>query len=146
MSTLPLISQVSLYLLLAMIGLMVLVIGVWQYRVLRGESLKNPDGSHDDWHAQKAHYGMAFADVFVVCPVTLAGIGLVLAGSRWGFYLLTLSGAWLVWGNVMTTANSLRFEKPRIDLVWLVTFPLGGLIGLAWVVWTAIHFDRIFLP
>jgi len=86
------------------------------------------------------------ADVFVACPVTLAGIVLVVAGSRWGFYLLTLSAGWLVWANVMTTANSLRFEKPRINLVWLITFPLGSVIGLTWIIWTVIHFDRIFRP
>ena len=146
MSTYPLISQISLYFLLAMLGTLALVIALCQYRVLRGEALKNPDGSVDDWHEQKAHYGMAFADVFVACPVTLAGIVLVVDGSRWGFYLLTLSAAWLVWTNVMTTANSLHFEKPRINLVWLITFPLGGLIGLTWIIWTVIHFDRIFRP
>lgn len=146
MSSLPLLSLISLYLLLAMLGALALIIALWQFRVLRGQTLKNPDGSVDGWHEQKAHYGMAFADVFVACPVTLAGIVLVVVGSRWGFFLLTLSGAWLVWTNVMTTANSLRFENPRINLIWLATYPLGGLIGLVWIIWTGFHFDRIFLP
>ncbi len=114
--------------------------------VLKGKAMKNPDGSVDDWHEQKTHYGMAFADVFLACPATIVGIVLVFVSPRWGYYLLALVSFWFVWANIMTTATSLRFEKPRINLVWFITFPFGSLLGLAYIVWTLVHFDNIYLP
>ena len=146
MAELSLLSQISLYMLLALIGLFALLVGGWQIMVLQGKAMKNPDGSTDDWHAQKTHYGMAFADVFLACPTSIAGIVLTLIHARWGYYLLALVSFWFVWANIMTTVTSLRFEKPRINLRWLVTFPLGALIGLAYIVWTLAHFDPIYFP
>jgi hypothetical protein len=63
--------------------------------VVRGKVMKNPDGSLDDWHEQKSHYGMAFADVFLACAACLIGIALVTVDCRWGYYLLhyALSGS-----------------------------------------------------
>ena len=146
MAELSLLSQISLYMLLALIGLFALLVGGWQIMVLQGKAMKNPDGSTDDWHAQKTHYGMAFADVFLACPTSIAGIVLTLIHARWGYYLLALVSFWFVWANIMTTVTSLRFEKPRINLRWLVTFPLGALVGLAYIVWTLVHFDPIYFP
>ena len=145
MNGLSLFSQLSLYLLLALIGLFALLVLFWQIRVLKGKAMKNPDGSSDDWHEQKTHYGLAFADVFVACPASVAGIICVFAAPRWGYYLLALVSFWFVWGNIMTTATSLRFEKPKITLAWFITFPFGSLVGLLYIVWTIIHFETIYL-
>ena len=42
----------------------------------------------------------------------------------------------------MTTATSIRFYKPRQNLLaWLAGYPLGILLGLASIAWTIIHFD-----
>jgi hypothetical protein len=65
--------------------------------------------------------------------------------QRWGFYLLALVSFWFVWANMMTTVNSLRFEKPKITLNWFIVFPFGILVGLAYIAWTLIHFDTIYL-
>ncbi len=138
-------SQISLYTLLALIGILTLVIWWVQVGVLSGKPFPNPDGSADDWHDQKIFFGIALADVFVACPTSLAGLILVFWAPKWGFYVLALIGFWLLWTNTMTTATSLRFEKPRITLSWIVVFPLGALIGLAYIVWTLVHFDVIFL-
>lgn len=146
MAELSLLSQISLYVLLALIGLFALLVGGWQIMVLQGKAMKNPDGSTDDWHEQKTHYGMAFADVFLACPASIVGIILTLIHTRWGYYLLALVSFWFVWANIMTTVTSLRFEKPRINLRWFITFPLGALIGLAYIVWTLAHFDTIYFP
>jgi len=127
-------------------GLLALIVWGWQVMVLKGKAMKNPDGSVDDWHEQKTHYGGAFADVFLACPATIVGIVLVFVSPRWGYYLLALVSFWFVWANIMTTATSLRFEKPRINLVWFITFPFGSLLGLAYIVWTLVHFDNIYLP
>ena len=35
-------------------------------------------------------------------------------------------------------------EKPKITLAWLIVFPFGILVGLAYFVWTLLHFDIIF--
>ena len=146
MQELSLLSQISLYVLLALIGLVALVVWGWQVSVLRGKAMKNPDGSTDDWHEQKTHYGIALADTFLACPASIIGIVLVFVSPRWGHYLLALVSFWFVWANIMATATSLRFEKPRITLNWFITFPFGALIGLAYIVWTLLHFDTIYFP
>lgn len=127
-----------------MMALFALIVWGLQIMILRGGRFKNPDGSADDWHEQKTHYGIAFADTFLACPASIVGIILVFITPRWGYYLLALAGFWWVWGNVMTTATSLRFHKPRINLMWFISFPFGALLGLGYLVWTVIHFDIIF--
>jgi len=144
MQALSLPSQITLYVLLALIGLLALIVFGWQVQVLRGKDMKNPDGSADNWHEQKIFYGIAIADIFLACPVSLIGIALVFISPRWGFYLLTWVSFWFVWANTMTTATSLRFEKPKITLTWFIVFPFGALVGLAYFVWTLFHFGVIF--
>lgn len=144
MQELSLVSQISLYVLIALIGVYALLVGGWQAMVLKGKAMKNSDGSTDDWHEQKTHYGIAFADLVWACPVSIAGIVLVFVAPRWGYYLLALVSFWFVWANTMTTSTSLRFEQPNINLNWLIVFPSGILVGLAYIVWTLIHFDIIY--
>ena len=144
MQELSLASQISLYVLMTLIGLFTLLVGIWQVTVLKGKTMKNPDGSSDAWQEQKTHYGIAFADVFLACPATIAGIVLVFITPRWGIYILALISFWFVWANIMTTSTSLRFEKPKINLSWFIAFPFGILIGLAFIVWTILHFDVIY--
>ncbi|MFH0789635.1 MAG: hypothetical protein V2B13_18750 [Pseudomonadota bacterium] len=147
MPELSLLSQISLYVLLVLMGLFALLVWGWQFMILRGKSFKNPDGSMDDWHEQKTHYGIAFADVFVACPANIIGILLVFLYPRWGYYLLALVSFWWIWANVMTTATSLRFYNPRHSLIiWLLGYPFGILVGLAYIVWTIIHFNAIYFP
>ena len=144
MQELSLVSQISLYVLMALIGVYTLLVAGWQAMVLKGKAMKNPDGSSDNWHEQKTHYGIAFADLVLACPVSIAGIVLVFVAPRWGYYLLALVSFCFVWANIMTTATSLRFEKPNINLNWLLVFPSGILVGLAYIVWTFIYFDIIY--
>lgn len=144
MQELPLFSQIVFYVLIALIGLYVVLIEVWQIKVLRGETMSNPDGSVDDWHEQKSHYGIALADVFLACPAGFISIVLTFFYPRWGFYLLALVSFWLVWANTMTTATSLRFEKPTLSLNWWFTFPGGGIVGLAFIIWSIINFNSIY--
>ncbi|MDJ0635984.1 MAG: hypothetical protein QNJ34_22550 [Xenococcaceae cyanobacterium MO_188.B29] len=144
MQELSLVSQISLYVLMALIGVYTLLVGVVQVMVLKGKAMKNPDGSSDDWHEQKTHYGIAFADLVLACPVSIVGIVLVFFAPRWGYYLLALVSFWFVWANTMTTATSLRFEKPNINLNWFLVFPFGIFVGLTYLVWTFIHFDTIY--
>ncbi len=139
-------SQITLYVLLTLMGLLSLIILGWQIQVLRGKAMKNPDGTADDWHEQKIFYGIAVADIFLACPVTIIGIVLVFVSPVLGFYLLAWTSFWFLWANTMTTATSLRFEKPKITLNWLIVFPFGALVGLAYFVWTLVHFEAIYLP
>ncbi len=143
MQELSLFSQISLYVLLGIMGFICLIIWGWQIKVFKGKAMKAPDGSSDNWHEQKTHYGIAFADIFFACPVNIAGIILVFVYPQWGFYLLILSSFWWVWANIMTTSTSLRFEKPKITLSWIVVFPFGILVGLSFIIWTIVHFDFI---
>jgi hypothetical protein len=137
-------SRIVLYTLLVVKGLFAVLILYWQVNVLRGRAMNNPDGTVDDWHEQKTHYGIAVADVVWSVPLTLAGIVLALMSSRWGFYILALVSFWWVWANTMTTATSLRFEKPAITFAWLITFPFGIFIGLAYIAWTVLYFSAIY--
>jgi hypothetical protein len=137
-------SKIILYADLILMGVMAVIVWRWQLQVLRGRALKNPDGAVDDWHEQKNFYGMALADLVVAVPVALTGIFLIFWGWGLGFYLTGLASFWFLWANVMTTANSLRFEKPRISFLWFVTFPLGAILGGIYLLWSLIYFEEIF--
>lgn len=147
MHDLSLLSRIILYVLLALFGFYSLLLWVLQSRILRGHAFANPDGSKDDWHAEKTFYGIAFADVFVSCPTNILGIVLVFLSPRWGYYLLALASFWWIWANVMTTATSLRFYNPKQNMMmWLIAYPFGALMGAAYIAWTIVHFDVIYLP
>ena len=105
--------------------------------------MQNPDGTTDGFHEQKIHYGIAFADVFLTCPVCFVAIALVFISPRWGFYLLTMVAFWFVWTNIMTTTTSLKFEHPKLTLNWIIVFPTGIFVGLATILWIVINFDVI---
>jgi len=141
---LPLISRILLYIILILFGLLCILIFGWQINVLRGKPMNNPDGTVDDWHEQKLFYGIAVADITIAVPVALIGIALIIIGLRIGYYLTGLASFWLLWTNVMTTVTSLRFEKPKITLMWFIVFPFGALVALAYLVWTLVHFKIIF--
>ena len=140
----PLISQIVLYIIVALFGLLAIIVLGWQIMVLRGKSMNNPDGTADDWHDQKLFYGVALADITIAVPVTLIGIVLIFTGTRIGYYITGLASFWFLWANVMTTATSLRFEKPKITLMWFIVFPLGAILGLAYIIWSLIYFQEIF--
>ena len=140
----PLISKIILYIIIILFGLLSIIVFGWQIMVLRGKSMKNPDGTVDDWHDQKLCYGIALADVTVAVPVTLIGIVLIFVGWRIGYYVTGLASFWFLWTNVMTTATSLRFEKPKISLNWFIVFPFGALVALAYIMWSLIYFQEIF--
>ena len=106
--------------------------------------MQNPDGTSDDYHEQKTHYGIAFADVFLACPACFVAIVLVFISPRWGFYLLAMVAFWFVWANLMTTATSLKFENPKLTLNWWIAFPTGIFVGLAISCGPIIHFDTIY--
>ena len=139
-----LISQIILYIIIVLFGLLAIIVFGWQIMVLRGKSMKNPDGSVDDWHEQKLCYGIALADITIAVPLTLVGIVLIFVGWRIGYYLTGLASFWFLWTNVMTTATSLRFAKPKITLMWFIVFPFGAIVALAYIVWTLFHFETIF--
>ncbi|MCD4692721.1 MAG: hypothetical protein K8R79_07400 [Calditrichales bacterium] len=145
MNELSLLSQISLYVLMFLMGVIALLIFIWQVNVLKGKAMKNPDGSLDSWHEQKILYGIAVADLILACPATIAGILLVFIWPQWGYYLLTLVSFWVVWANIMTPAASLRFEKPKISLNWFIAFPFSILLGIAYIIWTIVHFNIIYV-
>lgn len=132
-------SQITLYALLAFIGVLSLVILVFQIQVFRGKRMPNPDGSADDWHEQEIFYGIAVADILFACPLGFAVVVLVLTGSQWGLFLLPMHGFYFLWANTMTTTTSLRFHSPKFTLMWFIVFPLGALVGAATLLWSAIH-------
>jgi len=140
----PLISRIILYIIIALFGLLATIVFGWQIMVLRGKSMKNPDGSVDDWHEQKLCYGIALADITIAVPMTLVGIALIFVGWRIGYYLTGLASFWFLWTNIMTTATSLRFEKPSISFSWFIVFPFGAIVALAYIVWSLIYFQEIF--
>jgi len=140
----PLIGKIVLYIIIVLFGLLAILVLGWQLKVLRGKSMKNADGSVDDWHEQKLFYGIALADITIAVPFTLVGIVLIFIGLRIGYYLTGLASFWFLWANIMTTATSLRFEKPNISVSWFIVFPFGAIVALAYIVWSLIYFQEIF--
>lgn len=140
----PLASAIILYVDIGLMGLIAIVLLGWQVMVLRGRSMKNADGSVDNWHEQKLLYGMATADIVLGVPVTLAGILLIVLDVSVGFYVMGMVSFWFLWINTATTVTSLRFEKPRLTLNWFIVFPLGAILGLVYIVWSLVFFKEAF--
>jgi len=137
-------SRILLYILLAAVALFTPLV-IWaQLGCIRGRFFHNPDGTKDDWREQKIFYGIAWADLVLACPTSLAALVLIFAAPRWGFFLMGMVSFWFAWANLMTTVTSLRFEQPKITLHWLIVFPLGSVIGLAFIVWELVNFKIIF--
>ena len=140
----PLIGKVVLYIILVLFGLFCIILWGWQFMVLRGKSMKNPDGSVDDWHEQKLFYGIALADIVIAVPVALIGITFIFLDWRIGYFLTALASFWYLWANTMTTATSLRFENPKCTISWFFTFPLQVVLGLSYLIWLFVYFEEIF--
>jgi len=140
----PLAGKVILYADIVLTGIICLILWYWQWNVLRGKAMPNPDGSVDDWRDQKLCYGIALADIFLAVPAALTGIVLIFTGQPLGYYLTGLTSFWFLWINTATTATSLRFEKPRITLEWIIVFPFGAVLGLVYIIWSLIYFEVIF--
>ena len=141
LSALSLGSQLIFYSLLALMGFFSLLLLWAQIGTARGKPFENPDGTRDDWREQKLFYGMAWADILIACPASLGGIVLILMAPRWGFFLMGMVAFWFLWVNLVTTLTSLRFENPKITLQWLMVFPFGSILGLAYLVWAVVHFN-----
>jgi hypothetical protein len=146
LAELSLVSRITLFALLALFGLITCVVYWAQIGCVRGRPFQNPDGTVDDWREQKLFYGIAWADILVACPISVSALVLIFLAPRWGFFLMGMVSFWFLWANVMTTVTSLRFENPRITLHWIVVFPLGAVLGLFYLAWTAVHFESLFGP
>jgi hypothetical protein len=137
-------GKIILYADIVLFGIICLILWYWQYNVLRGKAMPNPDGSVDDWHDQKLCYGLAATDLFLSVPVTLAGIIMIFAGVKLGYYITGCTSFWFLWINTVTTVTSLRFEKPKITLEWIIVFPFGAILGLVYIVWSLVYFEVVF--
>ena len=144
LETLPLSSALSLHIVLALIGLLTLIVAWAQIGCLRGRPFQNPDGTSDDWREQKIFYGIAWADLTVAVPLSLTGLVMTFTSPRAGLFILGGVSVWFVWSNTMTTVTSLRFEHPRITLQWLIVFPFGLVVGLAYLAWILLHFGVVY--
>lgn len=144
LAELPSMSRTLLYVLLLLIALLTLALAWAQIGLLRGRPFRNPDGTTDDWQEQKLFYGIALADLATAIPATVAGLGLTFVAPKIGLLILAGIAFWMVWINLVTTITSLRFENPRITLAWLIVFPSGILVGLAYLVWLGAHFGLIY--
>jgi hypothetical protein len=140
MADLSIVSQITLYVLLALWAMFALILLWFQLQVLMGKAMRNPDGSVDDWHEQPLFYGIALSDIILSCPACIAGIVLIFLNSKWGFFILALVGFWYLWINLVTTITSLRFHKPKFTFAWFLVFPFGAIVGLAQLVWSVIHY------
>jgi len=150
MDNLSLASLITLYVLTGLYTLIFLGLWWFQIMVLRGKPMQNPDGTYTDWKKPGrtygfSAYGFALADTFVACPLGIIGAILVVLGSRWGVFILALVSFFAVWVNIATTVTSLKFNKPKITVFWFVSYPLGTLLGIAFIIWTIRYFDVVFL-
>lgn len=144
MSQLSSLSLTILYVVVGLISIYILLLWILQIKVWRGGTIKNPDGSIDDWHEHNLIYGIALADVFLSCPAGIVGAVLIFLQVKIGLYLFAMVSFFYVWANIATTATSLRFYKPKINFLWFISFPFGTLLGMIYLIWTLIYFDMIF--
>jgi hypothetical protein len=124
-------SRVLLYVLMTLIGFLAVLVAWAQFRIIRGHPFQNPDGSSD-------------ADLTVACPLAFVGLALVFVNLKLGLVALFGVSVWMLWANVMTTVTSLRFERPKITASWLIVFPFGSVVGMAYLTWFLLHFERVF--
>lgn len=146
LADLSLFSRIILFTLLILVGVITCIVYWAQIGCVRGKPFENPDGTKDDWREQKLFYGIAWADILLACPVSFTALVLIFFAPRWGFFLMGMVSFWFLWANLMTTITSLRFEKPKITFQWLVVFPLGAVVGLSFLAWMVVHFDKVFGP
>jgi hypothetical protein len=139
----PLIGKIILYADIILFGLISDVIFIWQLNVVRGHSMKNPDGTVDDWHEQKLFYGIALADLIIAVPFSLLGIILIFLNYGLGYYITGMAAFWFLLANIAFTLTSLRFEKPKITIMWFIAFPFGAIVGLIYIIWTMIYYKEI---
>jgi hypothetical protein len=140
----PFYSKLIMYVDIGLMGILCIILLFWQINVLRGKSIRNADGSVDDWHEQKLYYGLSLSDIIFAIPFSIFGIVLIYTGYKLGYYITGMASFWFVWINTVTTVTSLRFEKPRITISWIIVFPLGALLGLIYLVWSLVYFHEIF--
>lgn len=140
------VSRWILQVILIVMACYILAIEVWQFQVFRGKHLINPDGSADDWHEQKLHYGIALADLFLIFPVTVLAICLYFCQQvALAHYFFSLIASWLVYCNIFTTVTSLKFQSPvNMDWDWFISFPFGVVLGSIYLAWVLTHFEAIF--
>lgn len=144
MQDIPFASILILYILLGLSGLYFIALWFWQIKVFKGKRMSNVDGSFDDWHEHKMDYGFSFADIVIGCPVGLLGVVLTFLHYQVGFYIMAMVSFWFVWVNLATTVTSLRFQKPKFNFSWFMTFPFGCLMSLAYLIWIIFYYDKIF--
>lgn len=138
-------GRIVLYVLLGLYAVGLIGLWFWQFQVFRGKAMKNPDGSSDDWHDEPMVYGLALADMVFSIPVGLIGIIFILVGYPLGHYIMGMVAFWFVWINLATTATSLRFNKPRTNLVaWVLAYPALVMLGLAYLGWIGVHYETFF--
>ena len=53
-------------------------------------------------------------------------------------------GFWFVYANILTTATSLKFEKPRFTFMWFIVYPMGILVGVAVLAWAGVHSRPVY--
>jgi hypothetical protein len=145
-ATLPVLSRVTLYVLLALFGIFTSLLLWAQINTARGRPFQNPDGTKDDWTEHRLFWGIAWADILVACPTSYVALVLMFLAPRWGFFLMGMVAFFFVWANLIFTLTSLRFERPKITLEWLVVFPTGTIVGLLYLVWAFVHFQEFLGP
>jgi hypothetical protein len=140
MADLSLASKIAHWAMVGVLDLGLLVLWGWQLQVFRGRRMKSPDESFDDWHDQPLCYGIALADMTISVPAALLATVLMIRDAAVGFFLYGAVAFWSLWVNLVTTAVSLRFHRPRPTFFWIFAYPFQVALALAYLVWLLVHF------
>jgi len=140
---LSLISNISLYVIMAIY--MVIIVGLfdYQYKVATSKVPTCPGGEPDDWKKYPPLYGGAMADLLINCPLVTTGMILILFNCRVGFYLVAIATSILIWCWSFILFE-IKSHKPKVTFMWIVSFIVPPLISLTFLLWTIIHFDAIY--
>ncbi len=128
-------AYIGLLIVILLFAAYIIVLGYWQVMVVLGNPMANPDGTVDTI-AEPLTFGFVLADLAVAIPIGILGIIGMLLQKKWGLILSAMFSFFLFYMNVAGTAASLwGGGTDVITLEWLLIYPSGCVVGLAFWIW-----------
>ena len=128
-------AYIGLFVVFLLFAVHIIALGYWQIMVLLGNPMANPDGTVDTI-AEPLTFGFALADLAIAIPVAILGIVGMLLHKKWGLILSAMFTLFLFYMNFAGTAASLwgsGFDV--ITLEWLLLYPAGCVVAIAFWIW-----------
>ena len=128
-------AYIGLFVVFLLFAVYIVALGYWQIMVLLGNPMANPDGTVDSL-ADPLFFGFAVADLAVMIPAAILGIVGMLMQKKWGLFLSAMFSFLIFYMSFAVTASSLWSNGFNvITLEWLLLFPSGCVVAVAFWIW-----------